>query len=290
MDIAAFASKQLSLLEAERAADITQQTILISQLPPAALVRHGLAITNLLPTAQRTGFGGRTIIELEPDNAVTASGVLQPHGVRQGDIVRVETQPAGSATKREKVEVTASGVEGVVHRVYENKVSVAVDISGDGGAVDRIWTTGKRLWIVKIANEVTFKRMEKAMGVLKDIGEKEGGRDGLIDVLFGRRSPKEAQGGHDRAEIQWFDDALNESQKEAVRFALASEEVGGSTSFLYASGSSLTRSSINSRAAGHREDTNIARDYSAVGYSTDIGLATSLAEEDTRLWPIQYLC
>lgn len=240
MDIAAFAAQQLSLLAAERAADISQQTALITQLPPAALVRHGLALTNLLPTAQRTGFGGRTIIDLEPDAAV--SGVLPPHGVRQGDIVRVETQPAGSATKRDKAEVTAAGVEGVVYRIYENRLSVAVDVGGGGGdegAVDRIWTTGKRLWIVKVANEATFKRMEKAMGVLMEIGEKEGGRDGLVDVLFGRRSPKEVQLGYEQADVQWFDEGLNDSQKEAVRFALASEEVGGSRSFRLLRGRSL---------------------------------------------------
>jgi DNA polymerase alpha-associated DNA helicase A len=222
MDISDFAIKQLELLAIERTADITQQTTLLTQLPPTALVRHGLALTNLLPSSQRTGFGGRTIVELEPDSAINSTGILPPHGIRQGDIVRIEPQPSGSATKKEKAESTAGGVEGVVHRVFEGRIAVAIE---DDNAVDRVWS-GKRLWVVKVANEITFKRMEKVVGILKEIGEKEGGREGLVDVLFGRRAPREVEAGYKEKEVKWFDAGLNESQKEAVKFALSSEEVG----------------------------------------------------------------
>ncbi|KAH8155178.1 uncharacterized protein LAJ45_00187 [Morchella importuna] len=225
MDIADFSTTQLALLTTERNADITQQTTLISQLPPTALVRHGLAITNLLPASQRTGFGGRTILELEPDNAIVSDGKIPPHGVRQGDIVRVEVQPGGSATKKEKSELSDNGVEGVVHRVFEGRIAVSVSPkSDDGGGVDRVLTAGKRLWVVKLANEVTFSRMEKTMGLLKGIGE-SGGGSGLVDVLFGRRTPAVLKSGHEREDISWFDGGLNDSQKEAVGFALASPEV-----------------------------------------------------------------
>lgn len=226
MDIAAFSTTQLALLTTERNADITQQTMLISQLPPTALVRHGLAITNLLPASQRTGFGGRTILDLEPDNAIVSDAKIPPHGVRQGDIVRIEVQPGGSATKKDKSELSDNGVEGVVHRVFEGRIAVSVSPKSDeGGGVDRVLTAGKRLWVVKLANEVTFSRMEKTMGLLKGIGE-SGGGSGLVDVLFGRRTPAVLKSGYERENISWFDEGLNDSQKEAVRFALASPEVG----------------------------------------------------------------
>ncbi|CAZ86274.1 unnamed protein product [Tuber melanosporum] len=221
MDIPAFAEKQIELLQAERDADITLQTALLATLPPIALLRHGFALTNLLPISQRTGFGGRTIIDLEPDPAIFRTGLLPPHGIRQGDIVRVEAQPGGSASKKEKTDVKAVGVEGVVHRVFEGRLAVAVEAAGD--EVDRVWT-GKRLWVVKVANEITFKRMEKAMGFLKAMGEK-GDIIGLADVLSGRRAAREVGEGYEKMEVNWFDEGLNDSQKQAVRFALASEEV-----------------------------------------------------------------
>lgn len=227
MDIAAFAVSQLALIALEKNADIVQQASLTSQLPPAALVRHGLALTNLVPAGQRTGFGGRTLLDLEADTAIVADGKLPPHGVRQGDIVRVEVQPSGSATRKEKSDIKDAGVEGVVHRVFETKVSVAINLSSsddDSAAVDRICTAGKRLWIVKLANEVTFNRMEQTMARLRDLGTATSSSP-LVDVLFGKTDPTvplELEEG----DITWFDAGLNESQKEAVRFALASREVG----------------------------------------------------------------
>lgn len=229
MDITAFAVSQLALIAREKNADVVQQASLTSQLPPTALVRHGLALTNLLPAGQRTGFGGRTLLDLEPDNAIISDGKIPPHGIRQGDIVRIEVQPSGSATKKEKSEIKDAGVEGVVHRTFGDKVSVAINPASDeSAAVDRILTSGKRLWMVKLANEVTFNRMEKTMGKLRGIGESagEGAASPLIDVLFGRSKPSTLKPGYEKEDLQWFDEGLNDSQKEAVRFALASKEVG----------------------------------------------------------------
>lgn len=45
---------------------------------------------------------------------------------------------------------------------------------------------------------------------LKDIEGKDGGRDGHIGVLLGKRNPKEVQKGYEKTEIQSFGDALNE--------------------------------------------------------------------------------
>lgn len=43
-----------------------------------------------------------------------------------------------------------------------------------------------------------------------------GGRDGLINALPGRRSPKGVRKGYDKAAIQWLDDALS-GEKEVGR-------------------------------------------------------------------------
>ena len=49
------------------------------------------------------------------------------------------------------------GSRGVVTRVWRESVSVALDGEGDGDDVDAVLGS-KRLWVVKLANDVTHKR------------------------------------------------------------------------------------------------------------------------------------
>jgi DNA polymerase alpha-associated DNA helicase A len=94
------------------------------------------------------------VVELEPDSATaSADGALPEHGVRTGDIVVVAEQPAGSARKREVKELEAKGGRGVVVRVGRSAVEVALDGEEDGDVLGL-----KRMWIVKLANDVTYKR------------------------------------------------------------------------------------------------------------------------------------
>ena len=72
IDIPSFATTQLALLEAELQSELLETSSLISNTSPAALQRAGLGITNLTLTSQRTGLGGKTVVELGPDSA-TAS-------------------------------------------------------------------------------------------------------------------------------------------------------------------------------------------------------------------------
>lgn len=219
MNIPLFANTQLHLLTAEHATEISEQTTLITSLPPSSLQRHGLALLNLTLSTQRTGLGGRTLLELEPDASLSSDAKLPAHGLRTGDIVRVAEQPSGAAKKREKAELEGKGVEGVVHRVLEGRLVVAV---GDDAGVDGLVTGGKRLWAVKMANEVVFKRMVKVVESLREMGEK-GTMGALGRVLFGISEPAMVE----RLEgVKWLDEGLNESQKRAVEFALGSRDIG----------------------------------------------------------------
>lgn len=155
VDIPTFAGTQIALLDAEQKSEIAETSHLISAHSPSALQRAGVAITNLTVSSQRTGLGGKTVIELAADSAVAASdGELPEHGIRTGDIVLVSEQPAGSAKKREVKDLERKGVKGVVTRVRRGDVGVALDEDKeDVGAA-----LGGRVWIVKLADEVTFKR------------------------------------------------------------------------------------------------------------------------------------
>jgi DNA polymerase alpha-associated DNA helicase A len=151
LDIPSFAHTQLSLLATELSSELAETSTLISSTSPSALQRAGVAITNLTVSSQRTGLGGKTVLELVLDTAV-GGGDLPEHGIRVGDIVSVAEQPAGSARKREVRELEAKGARGVVVRVQKGSVGVALDREEEDVS------EGGRLWVVKLANDVTYKR------------------------------------------------------------------------------------------------------------------------------------
>jgi DNA polymerase alpha-associated DNA helicase A len=154
VDIPSFAGTQLALLDAELQSELSETASLISNTSPTALQRAGIAITNLSLSSQRTGLGGKTVVELGPDPATArAEGELPEHGIRVGDIVVLAEQPAGSAKKREVRELEAKGSRGVVTRVGRSAVWVALDAEDDDNVIGM-----KRLWLVKLANDVTYKR------------------------------------------------------------------------------------------------------------------------------------
>ena len=150
VDVSSFASSQLSLLAAELAAETASTGTLLSSNWPTALARAGLAITNLALSSQRTGLGGKTVLELEQDRAFGTDGVIGEHGIRVGDIVRVGEQPKGAEKKKDKIAAEGRGAEGVVVRVGNKGLQVALDEGRgeDEGLAGRLWVCvgGPPLW------------------------------------------------------------------------------------------------------------------------------------------------
>ncbi|KUJ22457.1 P-loop containing nucleoside triphosphate hydrolase protein [Mollisia scopiformis] len=221
VDIPSFATTQLALLEAELQSELEENSLLLSNSTPTALARAGLAITNLTLSSLRTGLGGKTVVELGLDSAVKGKGggddgELGEHGIRTGDIVLVSEQPAGSAKKREVKDLEAKGSRGVVTRVAKTGVWVALDNEEDDGV-----TGSKRLWVCKLANDVTYKRMNQTITRMQKMKEDE--YSSFLRTLFGLTSPSPIGDLDDK--IEWIDPSLNGSQKEAIQFALASREV-----------------------------------------------------------------
>lgn len=142
LDITDFADSQLSLLSAELAAETALTSTLLSSTSPNTLARAGLAITNLILSSQRTGLGGKTVLELEQDHAIGNDGEIGEHGIRVGDIVRVGEQPKGGERKKEKATMEGRGSEGVVVRVGNKGLQVALgDVEGEEEAL------GGKLWV-----------------------------------------------------------------------------------------------------------------------------------------------
>jgi len=153
VDIPAFARTQLALLDAELQSEVAETAALVAAHTPAALQRAGLALANLAVASRRTGPGGRAVLGLAP-NVATGGGAagLPEHGLRAGDIVLVTEQPAGNAKRREVKDLERKGARGVVARVRRADVEVAVDEEVEEGV------GAGRLWLVKLADEVTYKR------------------------------------------------------------------------------------------------------------------------------------
>ena len=72
---------------------------------------------------------------------------------------------------------------------------------------------------VKLANEITFKRMRDTMERLRDTPVTE--LSPLSKILLGQAAPTPAA---DLKDVKFIDETLNESQKEAVRFSLSARE------------------------------------------------------------------
>ncbi|KAK0731617.1 P-loop containing nucleoside triphosphate hydrolase protein [Lasiosphaeris hirsuta] len=228
VDISAFAAAQRELLLAELDAEITETSTLVSGHSPAGLQRAGIAVTNLVVSAQRTGLGGKTVLELGPDAATADAGgagggaELPEHGIRTGDIVIVAEQPAGSAKKREARELEKNGAKGIVTRVARGVIGVALDEEREDVAA-----LSGRVWIVKLADDVTYRRMNGTMEKLQKMSDSE--HSYFIRVLFGQTTPSpvppDMSVDPEFGNIEWVDPSLNDSQKDAIRFALASKEI-----------------------------------------------------------------
>lgn len=142
VDIQVFATTQLSLLSSELAAETASTAALLATTSPTTLARAGFAILNLVISAQRTGLGGKTVLELEQDHAIGNAGEIGDHGIKVGDIVRVGEQPKGNERKKEKASMEVRGVEGVVVRVGQRGVQIA--LGQDEGHGDDM---RGRLWV-----------------------------------------------------------------------------------------------------------------------------------------------
>ncbi|KAK6394008.1 hypothetical protein LTR65_001854 [Meristemomyces frigidus] len=214
-DISSFATSQLSLLDNELQAELAETQLLTSTHAPSVLQRAGLALLNLTLSSQRTGFGGKTLLELGLDPAV-GGGQLPEHGLRVGDICAVAEQPKGAERKKEREGMEKRGAEGVVTKVQRESITVALD-------KEDVEISSGKLWLVKLANDVTYKRLNQTMSRLQKMQPSE--HSTLTQVLFGQSSPTPMPKEDLTADVKWHDPSLNDSQKDAIRFALASREV-----------------------------------------------------------------
>lgn len=176
ISIPLFAETQLQLLLHEHEAEVSSSSLAstaasVSPSTRRTLQATGYALTGLVLSQCRTGMGGRVVGEFTPDPAI-ASGPkedgerasdgqprLGSHGIRVGDVVRVNDVSTGSAKKvgkdkdkgKDGKEGAKGGPEGVVTRTGDKAIWIAFGQRGGGGrskeedeAIEELW--GKKLW------------------------------------------------------------------------------------------------------------------------------------------------
>lgn len=107
--------------------------------------------------------------------------------------------------------------QGVVYRVKDTQIIVAVDDAPDEGL-------DVPLRLEKLANEVTYKRLKDTLTALSSSAAGSSNHPGgpLVDVMFGKRGPRFVEPAPEWSPVNTF---LDESQRRAISLALSAKDV-----------------------------------------------------------------
>ncbi|KAM3579924.1 hypothetical protein VKS41_007642 [Umbelopsis sp. WA50703] len=203
-----FIDSQIELVAQERKLEVEDTARLLSACSPAQLQKRGVALVALRVASMRTGLGGKSLLELELAQPLTDPPRLPSHKIRTGDIV-------GLQEYRKDKPLSQTLLSGVVSKVTDTSVTIALSQDRDNDEIPQ--ELQDRCQIVKLANNVTYERMNFALNDLK----KDAASSPLQQVLFGLQSPDIEQ----TEPVKCFDETLNQSQREAVQFALDSKHI-----------------------------------------------------------------
>lgn len=140
--IRAFLLRLVALVQAEAIADATESSLLFSNCSVKLLELKGLALSGLSVSKTSIGLGGKTLIELERSLAYHAAALFPPHSFRPGDIVSVvnhaATRAGSQKVKRDKDKDNEDSkeLEGVVYKVSDLKVVIAIGKGGTSGGAE----------------------------------------------------------------------------------------------------------------------------------------------------------
>uniref|UniRef100_UPI00358FDB35 DNA-binding protein SMUBP-2-like n=1 Tax=Myxine glutinosa TaxID=7769 RepID=UPI00358FDB35 len=209
MSLEEFVSRTLELLKEEREAEVEEARSWQQKIPLKELQKRGVCLLKLQPSNQHTGMYGRTIISFEA-RKVRQKVELPSNCFGPGDIVGLFDSMGEGLSKQ-----LASGI---VTKVTTDYVTIAFEESLDALSLP----SEGMFHLLKLANDVTYKRLKRALHLLNNF--RAGPASGLISALFGNSEPNIAPSAAE-AKIQFINHALDDSQKEAVVFALNQREV-----------------------------------------------------------------
>jgi len=199
VDRRAFVLEHQRLLQVERRAEIAEAERLLRARSDAELVARGSTLLRLEVADLEPGFGGRLHAVLRPSR----NEGLPAHRFAPGDVIAVRAS-------RDATPVTTA----VFVRARSDTVTIALD--------DEDADLPSLVRLDRIATDVTYKRLD---GALRDLlQERKGDEARRLDVFFGERDPEFAT-KPTADSVRWFDDALDDSQRDAILLALRAEHV-----------------------------------------------------------------
>ncbi|XP_074599433.1 DNA-binding protein SMUBP-2-like [Brevipalpus obovatus] len=199
----AFVETQLELLELEYQSELEKTKLYQSVLSPLELVREGVCIHKLRINSVRNGLFLRNLITFGSNQL---GQNLPAHRITTGDIVSVQ-----SGNNRETL------ATGVVYSLSSLSICIAIEKESKFEPD----TDCYNYMVVKISNDVTHRRLKKAMENLRVYPV--GGRSHhLIEVIFANQPPSDP---FPEESIKFINQNLNPSQQEAVSFALSRREL-----------------------------------------------------------------
>lgn len=237
----------LDAIKLERESDIEVTNALLARLSSKKLAEKGLAVLSLEISNTKTGLGGRLLVELKNSSMIKGDTTeIDAGGLRVGDIVKMEKmssttasgnkRKSSSSSKKKKDLKSADGdtndennlnsIDCIIIRISTTQITVALDDSENND--DRhqdvlLGLEAERVWLVKVSNSVTYKRMELTMRRLKELKESE--MTPLIQLLLGISNfipPSSEAVEKTLIDTKFHNLRLNNSQKHAISFAMNS--------------------------------------------------------------------
>ncbi|MBL8024307.1 MAG: AAA family ATPase [Elusimicrobia bacterium] len=187
----------MDLLEMERDAEKEDNKRELDRWPVEMREQLGKTVARLSIERRDVGVGGLPLLVL---SRMAQGETLSPfHAMDQGDLVRV-TFLNGEFSK-----------EGTLYHVEDYRVTVALN-------EELLEEPSGKCRIDLLGSDATYKRMRRAL----DIVLRQGGRLGeLREILLGNESASMGA----LPEIHFLNDRLNDFQRDAVRSALAAQDI-----------------------------------------------------------------
>ncbi|KAJ8048856.1 DNA-binding protein SMUBP-2 [Holothuria leucospilota] len=203
-----FAQKHQALLELEREAEIEEARSILECTSSKQLSVKGVCLPKLHVTNQSTGLYGRTLITLEPSKHHGIAS-LPANRITTGDIVGL--YPSNSAPT-----AASQCLSGLVWQIRSSKVIIAVENQ------EQRLDHSTLYMLIKLSNDVTYKRLKRA---LNDLSKSTNSHSSHLQEVLFDEAPLGSPLTSDLTDLTFFNQNLDESQREAVVFALQQREI-----------------------------------------------------------------
>lgn len=226
----------------ELQSDLLLTNSYLTSYSPKKLHKLGLAVINLIVTNVKNGLGGKTIIELEIDPALKSNEteIQMGSSLRVGDIIRLDkmsnantsetvqakkAQDNSSKKKQgnsEKDNDQDESLDAVLIKINSNTITISIEEDHSEEKVLSLYNNTSndnvRMWIVKLSNSITYKRMTSSMNKLAELSPSN--KSEIIQYLLGESQYAKKSTAKSLKDRQFFNPNLNSSQKEAINFAI----------------------------------------------------------------------